>query len=112
MPRGFCFAIAAALALASPRMSHITEIALENYRSFRQARCRLSPFTLIVGANNSGKTNLLKAVREASELTAGSVSRDDLRVGQRGAQPRDRETYGIDVRDKARLSGKARRARL
>jgi len=47
-------------------MSHITEIALENYCSFREAQCRLSPFTLIVGANNSGKTNLLKAVRTAS----------------------------------------------
>ena len=47
-------------------MSHITEIALENYRSFRTARCRLSPFTLIVGANNAGKSNLLKAVRDVA----------------------------------------------
>jgi len=47
-------------------MSHITEIALENYRSFRAAHCRLSPFTLIVGANNAGKSNLLKAVRDVA----------------------------------------------
>ncbi len=46
-------------------MSHIAEIELENYRSFRKARCRLSPFTLIVGANNAGKSNLLRAVRDA-----------------------------------------------
>ena len=47
-------------------MSHITEIALENYRSFRTARCRFSPFTLIVGANNAGKSNVLKAVRDVA----------------------------------------------
>ena len=48
-------------------MSYITEIVLKNYRSFVDARCRLSPFTLIVGANNAGKSNLLRAVRDASE---------------------------------------------
>ncbi len=47
-------------------MSYIKEIALKNYRSFVDARCRLSPFTLIVGANNAGKSNLLKAVADFS----------------------------------------------
>jgi energy-coupling factor transporter ATP-binding protein EcfA2 len=55
-------------------MSHITEIALENYRSFRSARCRLSPFTLIVGANNAGKTNLLKAVQDAAACESPAES--------------------------------------
>ena len=48
-------------------MSYIKEIALKNYRSFVDARCRLSPFTLIVGANNAGKSNLLKAVEDFSK---------------------------------------------
>ncbi len=47
-------------------MSYIKEIALKNYRSFVDARCRLSPFTLIVGANNAGKSNLLKAFADLS----------------------------------------------
>ena len=51
-------------------MSHIAEIALENYRSFRAARCRLAPFTLIVGANNAGKSNLLRAVRDMAVIDA------------------------------------------
>lgn len=59
-------------------MSHITEIALENYRSFRSARCRLSPFTLIVGANNAGKTNLLRAVQIAAAFSTGSISNEDI----------------------------------
>ena len=54
-------------------MSHITEIALENYRSFRTARCRLSPFTLIVGANNAGKSNLLRAVQDAVSSRVSEV---------------------------------------
>lgn len=58
-------------------MSHITEIALENYRSFRSARCRLSPFTLIVGANNSGKSNLLRAV---SDVTAGMPQAEEKKA--------------------------------
>ena len=44
-------------------MSHITAIRLINYLSFRETICRLSPFTLIVGANNTGKSNLLRAVK-------------------------------------------------
>ena len=51
-------------------MSHITKIELENYRPFLKASCRLSPFTLIVGANNAGKSNLLRALSDASEYNA------------------------------------------
>jgi ABC-type cobalamin/Fe3+-siderophores transport system ATPase subunit len=58
-------------------MSQMTEITLENYRSFRSARCRLSPFTLIVGANNAGKSNLLKAVRD---VALGSSPTDSVEV--------------------------------
>lgn len=58
-------------------MSYIKEIALKNYRSFVDARCRLSPFTLIVGANNAGKSNLLKAVQDVSE-SAGGFNWDEL----------------------------------
>jgi len=67
-------------------MSHITEIVLENYRSFRAARCRLSPFTLIVGANNAGKSNLLKAAQDLAAWSAGVASPESLRgIGHHGA---------------------------
>lgn len=45
-------------------MRHIAEIKLSNYRSFREAACRLSPLTLIVGRNNSGKSNFLRAFQD------------------------------------------------
>jgi ABC-type branched-subunit amino acid transport system ATPase component len=65
-------------------MSYIKEIALKNYRSFVDARCRLSPFTLIVGANNAGKSNLLRAVADLALWTCnyGDVSDWNLRQHQ------------------------------
>lgn len=47
-------------------MPHIDHISLRNFRSFMSAECRLSPFTLVVGANNSGKTNFLRAFADYS----------------------------------------------
>ena len=39
----------------------ITRIHIQNYRSFVDAEVKLRPFSLVIGANGSGKTNLLKA---------------------------------------------------
>lgn len=39
----------------------ITRVRIQNYRSFVDAEVKLRPFSLVVGANGSGKTNLLKA---------------------------------------------------
>lgn len=47
-------------------MPHINHIHLSNCRSFVSAECHLSPFTLVVGANNSGKTNFLRAFADYS----------------------------------------------
>ena len=46
----------------------LNSIRLENYRSFIDATVALSPFTLVVGANNAGKTNFLRAFVD-SELS-------------------------------------------
>ena len=40
----------------------ITKIKIENYRSILEAEVELSPFTLLIGANGSGKTNFLLAL--------------------------------------------------
>lgn len=47
-------------------MKHLAHIELLNYRSFSKASCRLSPLTLVVGRNNSGKTNLVRAFHDAA----------------------------------------------
>lgn len=48
-------------------MAHIERIRLQNYRSFMEAECRLSPLTLVVGRNNMGKSNFLRAFRSHAE---------------------------------------------
>ncbi|MFE3601738.1 AAA family ATPase [Streptomyces sp. NPDC059096] len=47
----------------------ITRIELEGFRSFRDCAVDLSPFTVLVGQNGSGKTNLLEAVDLVARLT-------------------------------------------
>src|SRR6266404_4434070 len=41
----------------------LTQISLQNYRCFRSADVRLSPLTVLVGPNSSGKSSLLSALR-------------------------------------------------
>lgn len=40
----------------------ITRVRIQNYRSFVDAEVKLRPFSLVVGANGSGKTNLLRFI--------------------------------------------------
>jgi predicted ATPase len=51
-------------------MPFLTEVHFQNYRSFLDAKCRLSPVTAVIGANNAGKSNLLKGIRDLA--TAGT----------------------------------------
>jgi predicted ATP-dependent endonuclease of OLD family len=40
----------------------ISKIVIENYRNFRKFECELKQFTLVIGENNIGKTNLINAI--------------------------------------------------
>ncbi|MCF7785222.1 MAG: AAA family ATPase [Prosthecobacter sp.] len=44
----------------------ITRIKIQNYRSFVDAEVKLRPFSLVVGANGSGKSNVLSAIAGTS----------------------------------------------
>jgi predicted ATP-dependent endonuclease of OLD family len=44
----------------------ITRIKIQNYRSFVDAEVNLRPFSLVVGANGSGKSNVLSAIAGTS----------------------------------------------
>lgn len=45
----------------------LTKVHIQNYRSIYQSSVHLSPFTLLIGANGTGKSNFLKLLKEASE---------------------------------------------
>jgi predicted ATPase len=46
----------------------ITKVEIQNCKSIVNASIILSPFTLLIGANGSGKTNFLQILREVSTL--------------------------------------------
>ncbi|MFI5754026.1 AAA family ATPase [Streptomyces sp. NPDC051569] len=52
----------------------ITRIEIEGFRSFRDCAVDLSPFTVLVGQNSSGKTNLLEAIDLAGQLAGAAES--------------------------------------
>ena len=49
----------------------ISEIVIENFKSYAQSTLRLAPLTLLVGANASGKSNAIEAIRFLSWLAQG-----------------------------------------
>jgi predicted ATPase len=53
------------------------EITLKNYRAFRSATLRLSPLTVIVGPNASGKSSLVDALDPSWVLTERDVTLRD-----------------------------------
>ncbi len=42
---------------------HITQISVRNFKSFRDVNVTMTPFTVIVGANASGKSNLIQILK-------------------------------------------------
>lgn len=53
----------------------ITRVEIQNYRSIWQATVPLSPFTLLIGANGTGKSNFLKLLRNLSEWDSPSFQK-------------------------------------
>lgn len=52
-----------------------TQITLGNYRTHRSTTIDLYPVTLLIGNNNSGKSNLLAGIRHFSQLIRRSHSK-------------------------------------
>ena len=60
----------------------LAEFSLANFKSYKQATLPLAPLTLLIGANASGKSNALEALRLLSWLAQGhklSAVRYELR---------------------------------
>ena len=50
----------------------LEHVHIQNYRSFVDASAKLSPFTLVIGANASGKTNFLRLFRDLNRGKSGN----------------------------------------
>jgi len=91
----------------------LRELRLTEFKSYRGAVMPLSPLTVLIGRNGSGKSNALDALEILARLAAGDELRDALdgnrkdqtaiRGGGEGCAPNsgDAFTLGVTVGDKA-----------
>jgi AAA15 family ATPase/GTPase len=49
----------------------LSTFSVQDFKSFREATLRFSPATILIGANGSGKSNLLEALQLASWIGSG-----------------------------------------
>ena len=49
----------------------ITSFTVSGFKSYQDAKLPLAPLTLLIGANASGKSNLIEAIRLLSWLARG-----------------------------------------
>ncbi len=74
----------------------IDKVRIKNFRSLKNVEVSLQPITLLVGANNSGKTTFLKALNIALGVSKQRLTKDDLFINQKGEQ--EDKTISIDIR--------------
>lgn len=73
----------------------IDKIRIKNFRALQDVEVVLKPITLLVGANNAGKTTLLRALNTVLGVNRPSLNKDDLFIDKESKTPED--TIVIDV---------------
>jgi len=51
----------------------LSSFTVKNFKSYRQGTLTLEPLTLLIGANGSGKSNLVEALRLLSWIAQGNT---------------------------------------
>src|SRR5690554_247077 len=64
----------------------IDKIRVKNFRALKDVEVNLKPITILVGANNCGKTTLLRALNSVLGITRNQVNQDDLFIDKDGNQ--------------------------
>lgn len=75
----------------------IVEVRIRNFRSLRQVDVRLDAQTVLLGANNSGKTAFLEAVHAAIGAGQRTVSSQDIYLGPNETSPPKDRVLLVDV---------------
>ena len=83
----------------------LTSITIRNFKSYREATLPLAPLTLLIGANASGKSNAIEAIRFLSWLARGQrlsalqyqIQASDLAIrgNARDLMARDAASFGF-----------------
>ena len=96
----------------------IKSLHLKHFKNFQNATLRLGPFTVLIGANASGKSNIRDAFRFlhgigmhyrlaeilGEEYYGGERVWDGIRGGKREVAYSGSETFELDVGDGIRFS--------
>lgn len=93
MPAGNRFRVSqnliAVLGKRGCKSKMISEIRLENFRSIKSTSVKLAPLTVLIGANGSGKSNLVKALEFIAAIPSIGLSLAISRQGGRdGIMPK------------------------
>ena len=65
-----------------PERGTIRSFRLKNFKSYRDATLKFSPLTVMIGANASGKSNLIEGLRLVSRMARGREVGDVLRAAK------------------------------
>ena len=77
----------------------IEKVRVKNFRSLKNIEITLSSLTLLVGANNAGKTSFLRAINLALGVEKRGVTLDDLFIDKTGNGIKEKSrTITIDIR--------------
>lgn len=75
----------------------IVEVRIANFRSLKEAFLELQPLTVLIGANNAGKTSILDAMNAALGASRRPLTQEDVFIADTEASaPKDRSIV-IDV---------------
>lgn len=74
----------------------IDKVRIKNFRSLKNVEVNLQPVTLLVGANNAGKTTFLRALNIVFGVNKTQITRDDLFIDKDSKQPE--KSIIIDIR--------------
>lgn len=65
----------------------IEKVRINNFRALRHIETNLNDITLLVGANNAGKTTFLRALNAVLGVSRSLLNKDDLFIDKNGACP-------------------------
>jgi len=78
----------------------ITELRLENWKSFGEATLYIDPLSILIGTNASGKSNVLDALQFLQNIASGMTARKaltNLRGGEEWVLKKNEEKFSIEI---------------
>lgn len=76
----------------------VKKVRIQNFRSLKDVEIELEKLTVLVGANNSGKTSFLKALTISIGNERKVITRDDLFINKDGSQESNPITIDLYIR--------------